>query len=243
MVPTLSGVELPQLDKDAFLDYLRIGKSPPEAANLVNEAYTASMFRRLLSEKSRDYDPFFAAEYLRARAEGRKHADPRPQSGQPRTTTLSGHVKADYLSPEMLDQFCEYVESGVPAADAAQLLEPKTTITQINRRAAKDEEFAEMYAEAKQKGYPAFQEGLRATIIRMADQGDYRAARDLAIIHLPEFRESFLTKKTEIMGGTTNEIRVLVQQVFPELSDGEIERLIDTVEQRQLGPGDIEHAA
>lgn len=229
---------IPQPDKDAFLDYLRIGKSPPDAAALVSEAYTASMFRRLLSEKSTDYDPFFAAEYLRARAEGRKHADARPESGKPRTTTMSGHVKADYLSPEMLDQFCEYVEAGVPAADAAQLLEPRTSITQINRRAGKDETFAEAYAEARKAGYPAYQEGLRATIQRMADQGDYRAARDLAIIHLPEFRESFLTKKTEIMGGTTNEIRLLVQQVFPELSDGDLDMLINTVEQRQIGAGD-----
>jgi hypothetical protein len=230
---------IPQPDKDAFLDYLRIGKSPPDAANMVNEAYTASMFRRLLSEKSTDYDPFFAAEYLRARAEGRKHADPRPQAGKPRTTTLSGHVKSDYLSPEMLEQFCEYVEAGVPAVDAAALLDPKTTITQINRRAAKDEEFADMYAEARKTGYPAYQEGLRATIQRMADQGDYRAARDLAIIHLPEFREAFLTKKTEIMGGTTNEMRLLVQQVFPSLSDGDIEMLIEQVEPKQIEAAEI----
>ena len=83
---------IPQPDKDAFLDFLRIGKSPPEAAALVSEAYTASMFRRLLSEKSRDYDPFFAAEYLRARAEGREKAPARVDAGKPRTTTLSGHV-------------------------------------------------------------------------------------------------------------------------------------------------------
>lgn len=234
---------IPQPDKDAFLDYLRIGKSPPEAASLISDAYTASMFRRLLSEKSREYDPFFAAEYLRARAEGRKHAPGRPDSGKPRTTTLSGHVKADYISPEMLEQFCEYVEAGVQASDAAQLLDPKTTITQINRRAAKDEEFAAMYGEAKQKGYPAFQEGLRATIMRMADQGDYRAARDLAIIHLPEFRDAFLTKKTEIMGGTSNEIRLLVQQVFPELSDGDLNMLIDNVEQKRIGPGEPDERA
>jgi len=231
---------VPQHDKDAFLDYLRIGKSPPQAANLVNEAYTASMFRRLLSEKSTDYDPFFAAEYLRARAEGRSKSEPRAESGKPRTTTLSGHVKADYLTPEMLDQFCEYIETGVPAHDAAQLLEPKTTITQVNRRAAKDEEFATQYGEAKQKGYPVFQEGLRATIQKMAESGDYRAARDLAIIHLPEFRESFLTKKTEVMGGTTNEIRLLVQQVFPELSDNDLDMLISNVEKRQIGPGEDE---
>lgn len=231
----MSGI--PQHDKDSFLDYLRIGKAPPEAANLVSDAYTASMFRRLLSENSRDYDPFFAAEYLRARAEGRKHAPYRPESNQPRTTTLSGHVKADYLTEEMLDQFCEYIEGGVQAHDAALLLDPKTTITQINRRAAKDETFANQYAEAKQTGYPAFQEGLRATIERMAQNGDYRAARDLAIIHLPEFRDAFLTRKTEIMGGTSNEIKLLVQQVFPELSDNDLDMLIDTVEQRQLGPG------
>jgi len=234
---------IPQPDKDAFLDFLRIGKSPPEAAALVSEAYTASMFRRLLSEKSRDYDPFFAAEYLRARAEGREKAPARVDAGKPRTTTLSGHVKADYLTPEMLEQFCEYIEAGVPMKDAAEMLEPKTTLTQIHRRAQKDIEFADMYGEAKKLGYPNFQEGLRATIQRMADNGDYKAARDLAIIHLPEFREAFLTKKTEIMGGTSNELKVLVQQVFPELTDNDLDMLIDVVEQRQLEPGEEEDDA
>ena len=228
-----------QEEKDLYLGWLRQGKAPPDAAALVNSNYTASMFRRLCSEHSREYDPFFAADVLRARAEGRKNAAPRPESGKPRTTTLSGHIKANYISEEMLEQFCEYLETGVPSVDAAQLLEPKTTITQINRRAAKDETFAEMYAQAKKNGYPAFQEGLRSTIQRMAEQGDYRAARDLAIIHLPEFRESFLTKKTEILGGTSNELKVLVQQVFPELSDGELEKLITTVEARQIGPAEI----
>ena len=228
-----------QEEKDLYLGWLRQGKAPPEAAALVNPEYTASMFRRLCSENSRDYDPFFASDCLRARAEGHKNLPPRPHSGKPRTTTLSGHVKADYITPEMLEQFCEYVEAGVPSADAAQLIEPKTTITQINRRAAKDEAFAEQYADAKNVGYPAFQEGLRSTIQRMAENGDYRAARDLAIIHLPEFRESFLTKKTEIMGGTSNELRVLVQQVFPELSDGDLEMLINTVKQREIESGEV----
>jgi len=227
-----------QEEKDLFLGWLRQGKAPPEAAELVSADYTASMFRRLTAEKSRDYDPFFAADYLRARAEGRKNMV-RPESGKPRTTTLSGHIKADYITPEMLEQFCEYIESGVPAHDAALLLEPKTTITQINRRALKDDQFNEAYGEALKVGYPAFQEGLRSTIRRMADNGDYKAARDLAIIHLPEFREAFLTKKTEIMGGLTNELRVLVQQVFPELSDGDLEMLISTVEQRQLESGEV----
>lgn len=230
-------------DKETFLTWLRAGKSPPEAAALTGDGYTASMFRRLLSEKSRDYDPFFAADYLRARAEGREKAPPRVDAGKPRTTTFTGHVKAAYLTPEMLEQFCEYIEAGVPMKDAAELLEPKTTLTQINRRAQKDVEFAEQYGEARKLGYPNFQEGLRATIQRMADNGDYRAARDLAIIHLPEFREAFLTKKTEIMGGTTNELKVLVQQVFPELSDNDLDMLIDHVEQRQLPPGEDEHRA
>jgi hypothetical protein len=226
-------------EKTAFLTWLKAGKTPPEAAESVSPEYTASMFRRMTSEQSRDYDPIFAGEYMRARAEGRQYAE-RPPAGKPRMMTLQGHIRAKYLTDEMLEHFCDYVEAGVPSHDAALLLEPKTTITQINRRAAGDEAFAEQYAEAIKLGYPAFQEGLRATISRMAEAGDYRAARDLAIIHLPEFREAFLTKKTEIMGGTTNELLVLVKQVFPELSDGELGKLIETVEQRQLGPGVID---
>lgn len=230
-------------EKQEFLVFLRAGKTPPEAAELVQSGYTASMFRRLTNEHGRDYDPFFTAEYLRARAEGRKLQAPRADAGKPRPTTLSGHVKSEYLTEEMLEQFCEYVEAGVPSHDAAKMLEPATTITQVNRRAAKDDEFAARYAEARQVGYPSFQEGLRATIQRFADNGDYKAARDLAIIHLPEFRDAFLTKKTEMMGGTTNELKILVQQVFPELSDGDLDMLIDTVEQRQIEQGDVDDQA
>lgn len=230
-------------EKQEFLTFLRAGKAPPEAAELVNPDYTSSMFRRFCNEASRDYDPFYAAEYLRARAEGNKFRD-RPESGKPRTTTLQGHIKAEYITPEMLEQFCEYVEAGVQSHDAALLIDPKTTITQINRRARKDPEFANAWADAREVGYPAYQEGLRSTIQRMADSGDYKAARDLAIIHLPEFREAFLTKKTEIMGGLNNELKVLVQQVFPELSDGDLDMLIDHVEERrQLPPGEDEQAA
>lgn len=228
-----------QEEKDTYLTWIKAGKSPPDAAQLVNADYTSSMFRRLTTEQSRDYDPFFTAEYLRARAEGRKNQPERTDANKPRTTTPSGHVKADYLTPEMLDQFLDYVENGVPAVDAARLLEPRTTITQIKRRAGKDDAFNNAFAEAIKEGYPSFQEGLRATIQRMADNGDYRAARDLAIIHLPEFREAFLTKKTEIMGGTSNELKVLVQQVFPELSTADLDMLITTVEARQIGEAEV----
>ncbi len=225
-------------EKASFLALLRAGNEPPKAAEMVQSGYTASMFRRLTNEKSRDYDPFFAAEYLRARAEGRQRYDPvRAESNQPRTTTLSGHVKANYLTDEMLQQFLEFVADGVHITKAAEELEPKTSLTQINRRAAKDPLFAEAYAVAKEQGYPAFKERLRAEAIRQAFAGDYKALRDQLLVHDEDFRKVLLAQKHEISGGDAA-IRLIAEKALPELPKEMLEQLISGLEQRQIGTGE-----
>lgn len=201
---------------------------------MVNEDYTGSMFRRFASEQGREYDPDFSSEYLKARAEGKaKRSEPAEQR-EPRKVTLEGNVRADYLTEETLDQFIDYVEQGIPMYEAARLLDVQTTLTQIQRRADRDIEFAEKFAEAKKTGYPAFQEGIRATIVNLAQAGDYRAARDLAVIHLPEWREAFLTTKHEIGGLGGQAIRVLAEQALPELPDIVLDQLISGMEQRVI---------
>lgn len=229
-------------EKTRFLALLRSGVLPPEAAIMVNPEYTGSTFRRITNEQNPNYDPDFSADYLRARAEGRQHHDEtRMERGKPRTTTLAGHVKALYLTDEMLDSFLEAVSDGVPLKQAADQIEPKTTLTQITRRANKDPEFAERYADAKQQGYPQFQEKLRHEIVRMAYNGDYRAARDLALIHLPEFKP-LTTSRHEITGGA--EIKMIAQRALPELPPEQLEELIRYMEkkQKQLPPPDVEAA-
>ena len=102
-------------EKQTFLALIAVGHDAGSAARMVNPELTASMFRRLTNETAVHYDAGFAASYLRARAAGSNEQGKRNQdSGQPRTTTLAGHVKAAYLAPEMLDSFIDQVEQGIP---------------------------------------------------------------------------------------------------------------------------------
>lgn len=226
-------------DKATFLALLKIGKTPAEAAVAVNPEYTASMFRRLTNENNPNYDNAFAADYLRARAEGRTHAQTPTTTGQPRTTTLSGHLKAKYITDEMLDHFIEQISEGVPMKKAADSLEPKTSLGQLNKRALQDKTFADRYAEAKTQGYPVFQEKVRGYIVAMAEEGDYRAAKDLALIHLPEFKQ-LMTTRHEISGPGGEALRVLAQQALPDLPDAVLEKLVKELEKAK--PPDAEAA-
>lgn len=230
-------------EKETFLALIRVGHDSAQAARLVNQEYTGSMFRRLTNESSTSYDPDFAAEYLRARAEGgRNDKQNRDLASRPRTTTMSGHVKANYLTPEMLDQFLESVSNGVPLVKACDEIEPKTSLTQISRRANRDPEFAQAYADAKEAGYPVFIENLRNEAIRQAYNGDYRALRDQLLIHDPEFRRVLLAQKHEISGTGGEAIRLLAEKALPELPTEKIKELVKYIEDKQLGKGKAEAA-
>jgi hypothetical protein len=223
-------------EKKEFLGYLRIGKDPAEAARMVNDTYTGSTFKRMTRESHPNYDLEFAADYLRARAEGQEYLPKTSRAAQPSTRTLSGHVKAHYLTDDMLAEFCEQVELGVPMSEAAERLEPKTSLTQILRRTNRDSEFANRLAEAKTIGYPVLQDRLRARAIQMAMGGDYRALRDQLIVHVPEFKK-LLTTRHEISGPEGQAIKLLAQQALPELPPEKLDELIEYYERRQLPPG------
>lgn len=231
-----------QHEKEQFLALLRTGTDPTEAAQLVNPDYTASMFRRVGNEGNPLYDGKFAADYVRARAEGRSKRRPdEPERAEPRTTTLSGHLKAKYLTEEMLEQFVEDIGNGVRMKHAADKLEPKTSLSQIHKRALRDQKFADAYATAKEQGYPIFRENLRAEAVRLAFSGDYKALRDQLLIHDPEFREVLLASKHEIGGPAGDALRTLVQKALPDLPDDIMEQMIQGIEERRaLEQGDDE---
>lgn len=235
------GVAISKEEKDIFIALLRAGHSPPDAAQHINPNYTASMFRALVNNDGVNYDPDFAAEYLRARAEGRPEQPKNSPAAPPRTTTLSGNVKAMYLTEEMLDGFLEDVENGIPISEACQRIHPKTTLSQINRRAHRDTAFAERYAEARKIGYPIFQERLRSKVVETGFDGDYRALRDLATIHLPEFQQ-LLTKRHEITNMTSVDIRLFAERVLPDLPSAVIDQMIIELEKRVVDPPVIEAA-
>jgi hypothetical protein len=197
------------------------------------------MFRRLTNEGNPHYDPVFAADYLRARAEGRQKQTPTVPSAQPRTTTLSGHLKAKYITEEMLELFLELIGNGIPMKAAAEQLEPKTSLSQIHKRALRDPSFTEQYAKAKEQGYPIFKENLRAEAVRQAMNGDYRALRDQLLVHDEQFREILLAQKHEIGGPGGDAIRLLAQQALPDLPPEILEQLISSLGQRQENGGKV----
>lgn len=221
-------------DKQAFLALLRSGRDPASAAQIINPQYTGSTFKRLTNETNPHYDNEFAADYWRARADFRRQNLGRSDfgEGKPKTTTLSGHLKAAYLSEELLEEFLELVAQGIPLADAVKRLDPPTSLTQIHRRALRDDLFNEAYAKAKEVGYPIFQENLRAEAVRQAFNGDYRALRDQLMIHVPEFR-NLVTSRTEVIGGVSSEMRVVVERALPSLPTEIIDQMIRHIEENE----------
>jgi hypothetical protein len=221
-------------EKQMFLALMRAGKDPVAAAQIIDSQYTASTFRRLTNETNPNYDADFASDYWRARADFRKQNLNRTEfnEGKPKTTTLSGHLKAAYLTEEMLEEFLDHVAQGVPLMDAVKQLEPSTTLTQIHRRASRDKDFADAYAKAKEIGYPIFQEKLRSEAIRQAFNGDYRALRDQLMIHVPEFKQ-LVTSRHEVVGGLTSEMRVVVERALPSLPRELLDEMIRHIEENE----------
>jgi hypothetical protein len=226
-------VAISQEDKDLFLALVRSGHAPPDAAQRVNPSYTASMFRKMVNNDSKGYDAKFAGEYLRARAEGRINQPQNSPAAPARTTTLSGNTKAMYLTEEMLDGFLEEVANGVPISQACAHISPRTTLSQVNRRAHRDPEFAEKHAAAREEGYPIFQERIRSKVVETGFDGEYRALRDLASIHLPEFQQ-LLTRKHEISNMTSIDVRLFAERVLPDLPAEMIDQIIGELEKRMV---------
>ncbi len=233
-------------DKDRFIELIEEGNDRATAAFLVNPDYTGSMFKRLCNpQSSKYYDAEFAARYTRA-VESRGPADRnraikiRSEERESRHINANGFVKANHLTQEQLEQFCELVSTGVQAATAARQVEPPTSITQINRRAERDSVFQEAYHKAKTEGYPAYQEELRAEAARQAFAGDYRALQDQMKMHLPE-AQKLMTQRHEVGGVDGDAIRLLAEKHFPGMPSEKLSELIEYVEEqerKQLPPGE-----
>lgn len=227
-----------QDDKDRFLEFIRSGDDRATAAYKVNADYSGSMFRSMCNPRSlKHYDAAFAAAYEAAVAE-RGPLDPnreriRSWEREPKTTNANGFTKAMHLTDEQLEQFVDMVSDGEQAETAARKIEPPTSITQINRRADKDPAFAEAFRVAKEEGYPAFKDRLRAEAVRQAFAGDYRALRDQMIMHLEEARP-LTTSRHEIGGFDGGAIRMIAERHFHELPREMLAELIKFVETREL---------
>jgi hypothetical protein len=139
------------------------------------------------------------------------------------------------LTNDQLEEFLDLVRDGTQAAMAANQIEPKTSITQIHRRASRDTDFAEAFREAKDEGYSAYKENLRAEATRQAFAGDYRALRDQMLMHLDEAR-ALMTNRHEISGLDGGAIRLLAEKHFADLPTEMLDEMIRTLEEKeQLG--------
>lgn len=228
-------------EKERFLQYIRDGDDRATAAWRINPEYTGSMFRSMCSSRSpRSYDADFAAAYDEA-VDERGPLDPlRPQiwSGarESRTTTASGLTKAGHLTNDQLEDFLDFVREGVQAWTAAASIDPPTSMTQINRRVTKDADFAREYRQAREEGYPAYQDSLRAEAQRQAFAGDYRALKDQMLMHLEEAR-ALMTSRTEITGPDGAALK-LVAEHFPGLPPEMLDEMIRMIEEKEFGsPG------
>lgn len=230
-------------EKELFLQHIRNGDDRPTAAWRIKPEFTGTMFKRMCNPSSKRYEPDFAAAYDEA-VEERGPLDPdRPQiwSGErtSTTTTLAGFTKANHLSHDQLEQFLEMIRDGVMAHSAARKVDPPTSFIQIQRRASRDADFAEEFRLAKEEGFPAYQESIRAEAVRQAFAGDYRALKDQMMMHLPEAK-ALMTTKHEVTGLDGNAIE-LARRYFPELPPEMLDQMIAALEaqeqQKQIGPG------
>jgi len=228
-----------QEEKDRFLEYIRGGDDRATAAWKINPEFSGSMFRSMSNPRStRNYDADFALLYDEAVAfrgpldPNRQHIHSSERGGV--SVTLSGFTKGSHLTEEQLDEFLELVRDGAQPATAAQDLETPTSITQINRRAAKDAEFAKEFREAREEGYDAYKDNLRAEATRQAFAGDYRALRDQMLMHLEE-ASALMTNRHEIGGLDGGAIRLLAERHFADLPPEMLEKMIETLEEKELG--------
>lgn len=235
-------------EKEAFLQYIRGGHDRATAAYMTNPDYTGTMFKRMVNPGStKYYDAEFAVAYEQALEErgplphDREHRV-RSEQRDSRHFRHNGFTKANHLTDEQLEAFLDLVSKGTQAAQAARMIEPPTSITQIHRRVERDPNFAEQFHQAKEEGYPAYKEELRAEAARQAFAGDYRALKDQMMIHLEEARVLF-TSRHEIGGLDGGAIRLLAEKHFHELPADMLDQLIKMIEERergQLPPGDPE---
>lgn len=227
-------------EKERFLQYIREGDDRATAAWRINPDFTGTRFRRICTIGSKNYDPDFAAAYDDA-VEERGPLDRdraliwsggRRESGA--HETACGYTKSLYLSNDQLEQFLEFVRDGVMASAAAKQLDPPTSITQIHRRTKQDPDFAEAFREAKDEGYAAYKEDLRAEATRQAFAGDYRALKDQMMIHLEEAR-ALMTSRHEVTGIDGGAIRMLAERHFADLPPEMLDEMIRTLEEKELG--------
>jgi hypothetical protein len=216
-----------EADKRRFLEFVADGHGRAAAARRVNPDYTGSLFARLMSHSNRSYDHEFALEYEQTRADALaagKRKCFRQMSRASRTLSGNGHIRAMHISVEHQEQFLHDVKEGTPLRQAAEKI--GTSLWQLDRLCTHNEDFARAYNEARAIGYPVMQENLRAEAHRQAFAGDYRALRDMLIIHAPEY--AVLNRAAK--GDHDIDLRSLLEQKLGSLPAEKLDAIIQILE-------------
>ena len=217
-----------EADKRKFLEFVADGHSRAAAARRVNPDYTGALFARLMSPSNRSYDHEFALEFERTRTEALaagKRKCFRQMGRTSRTFSGKGNLRSMHISADAQEQFIADVKEGVPLRQAAEKI--GTSLWQLDRLCTHSEEFARAYTEARAIGYPVMQENIRAEAHRQAFAGDYRALRDMAIIHLPEYAVLNRGAKSD----SDIDLRTLIEQKFGQLPPSKIDAIIKIIEE------------
>jgi hypothetical protein len=239
-VPPLS--PLTDQQKQEFLQHIRDGDDRAQAAIKIGS--TGTRLRKMLdNDQSASYDPGFAADYqeaLAARDRDAYYRRKRGEHGEPSDVTLLGYKKASRLTPDELDRFLHLVRDGMPRDTAARQI--GTSLVQIRMLVDREPGFAAAYRDAITEGQPHLLERLRAKAYDLAMDGDYRALRDLLLVHDPEF-EKLRTSRHEIGGvggGAVKVLTAVLPDLPPQLLAQVIQEVEARVEQKQLAEGVID---
>ncbi len=222
-----AGQRISQAEREEFLGYIRDGYSRPVAARKINPEYTGMMFQKLLAQEGLSYDHQFAIAYAEARAYAAKHSKPKigRRSGySSRPFSAHGALRAMHITVEQQETFIQQVREGMPLRQAAEYI--GTTLWQLDQLCRISEEFAREFAKAREEGYPVMQESLRAEVQRQAFAGEYRALRDLSMIHLPEFA----VLNRQLKGEHDIDLRAALEAKFSSLSKDQLDKIIEIVE-------------
>lgn len=202
---------LTEEQKQRFLDLVSKGMDRTEAARATGEQ--ASTYQILSLD-----DPEFRNEMLKALTEcWRKR-------------------RVDYvaeMTQEVRQEFLSLIREGKEPVEAAHAVGGyywhfARLCNVVGRHY--DADFHRAYDEALAEGRPAFHDRIRHLIIDAAENGEYRAMRDLAIMHLPE-GERLSAKKIEVTGGDLEALKQAALQIDrSQLTDEELAEYIRLME-------------
>jgi len=224
-------------ERNTFLDLTRPDWNRGAAAAEIGRTGTA--LRRMVDETCATYDHDLAVAYTEALGQIQPDGTaPEPRDTRAvgsRTVTSNGRKRWNALTDQEIDEFLERVASGEHKYQVAEDL--GTSLRQIDRLAANDPDFADELADALRAGYPLFVERMRSLAVKQAEKGDYKALRDLLIVHAEEY--GVLRTTRHEVGGIDGGPIELISQVFPGLPSHVLDGLIEAIEQRQIDAADV----